>query len=72
MLATGALVAAWLVGATVALPPEAAPGGGFVTLVTFHLGRGPVADSVRSAGVTLGLAAAVLVAALAAFSWVDL
>ena len=72
MIGTVVLVAAWLGGAAVALPAEAAPGGGFVTLATFHLGRGPVADSLRSAGLTLGLAAAVLVVALAAFSWVDL
>ena len=72
VLATVAIVAAWLVGAVAALPVEAPPGGGFVTLATFHLGRGPVADSLRSAGMTLGLAAAVLILALAAFSWVDL
>ena len=72
LLATAVVVAAWLVGAVVALPVEAAPGGGFVTLAAFHLGRGPVADSLRSAGMTLGVAAALLVVALAAFSWVDL
>jgi hypothetical protein len=72
MLGTAALVAGWLVGAAVALPLEGPPGGGFVTLATFHLGRGPIAESLRSAGMTLGLAAAVLVIALATFSWVDL
>lgn len=69
---TVVLVAVWLVGAAVALPVETVPGGGFVTLATFHLGRGPIADSLRSTGVTLSLAAAFLVVALAAFSWVDL
>ncbi|MEO8246190.1 MAG: hypothetical protein ABI622_03635 [Chloroflexota bacterium] len=72
MLTTVLLIAAWLGGAAVALPAETLPGGGFVTLATFHLGRGPIGDSLLSAGVTLGLAAAVLVMALAAFSWVDL
>lgn len=72
ILVTVLSVAAWLVGATVALPVEAAPGGGFVTLATFHLGRGPIADTLRSAGMTLGLAAVILVVALAAFSRVDL
>ncbi len=69
---TVVIVAAWLVGAIAALPVEVVPGGGFVSLATFHLGRGPFADSLRSAGMSLGLAAAVLVLALAAFSRVDL
>ena len=72
VVGTAVIVAAWLVGAVLALPIEAAPGGGFVTVATLHLGHGPLADSLRSAGMTLGLAAALLIVALAAFSWVDL
>lgn len=66
------LVGAWLVGTSVAVPTDAYPGGAFATLAAFHLADRPIADGLRSAGVTLAAAAALLVVALAAFARVDL
>lgn len=66
------LVGAWLVGTSVALPTDAYPGGAFATLAAFHLADRPVADGLRTAGIALAAAAALLVVALAAFARVDL
>jgi hypothetical protein len=71
-LVAALVVGGWLIGMTLLLPSASAPGGGFVSLATFHLAGASVAESLRSAGLSLGAAAAVLVAALAAFGRVDL
>ena len=71
-LATLLVVGGWLIGTTLLLPVASAPGGGFVSVATFHLAGASIAESLRAAGLSLAVAAAVLVAALAAFGRVDL
>ena len=72
-LAAGTATAAWLIGMALAVPVAAyVPGGGFVTMATSHLAAQPVAVSLGSAGVSLALAAAMLVLAQVAFARIDL
>ena len=71
-LATGVVVAAWLLGMAVASGPAGVPGAGFATLATFHLAEPSAGTGLASAGTALGLAAVVLVLALAAFERADL